>query len=44
MTAYASPEKLREARDANAFAVLRKPFKVAELLGLVAGAAGMATA
>jgi CheY-like chemotaxis protein len=44
MTAYASPEKLREARDANAFAVLRKPFKVAELLGLVAGAAGMAAA
>jgi CheY-like chemotaxis protein len=39
MTAYASPEKLREARDAHAFAVVKKPFDVGELLGLVAGAA-----
>ena len=39
MTAYASPEKLREAHDANAFAVMKKPFEVTELLGLVAGAA-----
>jgi CheY-like chemotaxis protein len=42
MTAYASPEKLREAQEAKAYAVLKKPFKVTELLGLVAGAAGAA--
>jgi CheY-like chemotaxis protein len=42
MTAYASPEKLREAKEAKAYAVLKKPFKVTELLGLVAGAAGAA--
>jgi two-component system, NtrC family, response regulator AtoC len=39
MTAYASPEMLEQARAANAFAIVKKPFVVPELLGLVAGAA-----
>ena len=39
MTAYASPEMLAQAREANAFAVVKKPFNVPELLELVAGAA-----
>lgn len=38
MTAYASESQLAEARCANAFAVLRKPFPVPQLLGLVASA------
>jgi CheY-like chemotaxis protein len=38
MTAYASESQLAEARRANAFAVLRKPFPVPQLLGLVASA------
>jgi two-component system, NtrC family, response regulator HydG len=38
MTAYANETQLREARRANAFAVLRKPFPVPQLLGLVASA------
>ena len=39
MTAYATPDTLAQAREANAFAILKKPFAVPELLGLVAGAA-----
>jgi DNA-binding NarL/FixJ family response regulator len=42
MTAYANREQLRAAREANAFAVVYKPFRVPELLGLVATAAGVA--
>jgi len=38
MTAYASESQLADARRANAFAVLRKPFPVPQLLGLVASA------
>jgi CheY-like chemotaxis protein len=38
MTAYASERQLDDARRANAFAVLRKPFPVPQLLGLVASA------
>lgn len=38
MTAYANEHQLAEARSANAFAVLRKPFPVPQLLGLVASA------
>lgn len=38
MTAYANETQLSEARRANAFAVLRKPFPVPQLLGLVASA------
>jgi CheY-like chemotaxis protein len=40
MTAYAKAERIREALEANAFAVVSKPFPVPELLGLVASAAG----
>jgi CheY-like chemotaxis protein len=40
MTAYAVEEQLRLAMDAQAFAVLHKPFQVGYLLGLVEGAAG----
>ncbi len=39
MTAYANESQLAEARRANVFAVLRKPFPVPQLLGLVASAA-----
>ena len=39
MTAYANSEQVRGALDANAFAVVNKPFQVKELLGLVASAA-----
>jgi two-component system NtrC family response regulator/two-component system nitrogen regulation response regulator GlnG len=39
MTAYANAEQVREAEEANAFAVVGKPFKVPQLLGLVAEAA-----
>jgi CheY-like chemotaxis protein len=42
MTAYAHAEKVREAHEANAYAVVGKPFKVPALLGLVASAAGAA--
>jgi CheY-like chemotaxis protein len=38
MTAYAIEERLRAAVDANAFAILHKPFAVARLLSLVASA------
>jgi CheY-like chemotaxis protein len=42
MTAYAHAEQVQQARDANAFAVVGKPFQVPALLGLVASAAGAA--
>jgi CheY-like chemotaxis protein len=42
MTAYASRDQVSAANDANAFAVLNKPFRVPELLGLVATAADAA--
>jgi DNA-binding NtrC family response regulator len=38
MTAYAMEERLRAAHDANAFAVLHKPFDAMRMLGLVADA------
>jgi two-component system, NtrC family, response regulator HydG len=38
MTAYALEERLRLAVDANAFAILHKPFPVGRLLSLVASA------
>jgi two-component system NtrC family response regulator/two-component system nitrogen regulation response regulator GlnG len=40
MTAYAKAERIREALEANAFAVMSKPFPVPELLGVIASAAG----
>ena len=39
MTAYSRAERIREALELNAFAVVSKPFPVPELLGLVASAA-----
>jgi CheY-like chemotaxis protein len=39
MTAYAVEDQLRRAMDAQAFAVVHKPFQVGYLLGLVEGAA-----
>ena len=39
MTAYAVEDQLRSAMDAQAFAVVHKPFQVGHLLGLVEGAA-----
>jgi CheY-like chemotaxis protein len=39
MTAYALEERLHVAIDANAFAILHKPFPVRRLLSLVASAA-----
>jgi CheY-like chemotaxis protein len=39
MTAYSRAERIREALEAKAFAVVSKPFPVPELLGLVASAA-----
>jgi CheY-like chemotaxis protein len=39
MTAYSRAERIREALEADAFAVVSKPFGVPELLGLVASAA-----
>jgi CheY-like chemotaxis protein len=39
MTAYSRAERIREAIEHNAFAVVSKPFPVPELLGLVASAA-----
>jgi two-component system response regulator AtoC len=42
MTAYAHATQVREALDANAFAVVGKPFQVPQLLDLVADAAGEA--
>jgi CheY-like chemotaxis protein len=39
MTAHAPKERLYDALDANAYAVMTKPFPVPELLGLVASAA-----
>lgn len=38
MTAYALEDRLRAAVDANAFAILHKPFAVGRLLSLVASA------
>jgi CheY-like chemotaxis protein len=38
VTAYAVEERLRAAVDANAFAILHKPFSVGRLLSLVASA------
>ena len=40
MTAYAVEDQLRRAMDAQAFAVVHKPFQIGYLLGLVKGAAG----
>lgn len=42
MTAYALEERLRSAVDANAFAILHKPFAVNRLLALIASASGNA--
>lgn len=42
MTAYASRDQVSAAQDANAFAVVKKPFRVPDLLGLVATAVGAA--
>jgi CheY-like chemotaxis protein len=39
MTAYAQNEQLEQAHEMNAFAVVSKPFRVPELLGLVSEAA-----
>jgi len=39
MTAYAVEDQLRQAIDAQAFAVVHKPFQIGHLLGLVEGAA-----
>jgi CheY-like chemotaxis protein len=39
MTAYSRAERIREALESKAFAVVSKPFPVPELLGLVASAA-----
>jgi len=39
MTAYALEERLRAAVDANAFAILHKPFSVGRLLKLIESAA-----
>ena len=39
MTAYAIEERLRSAVDANAFAIVHKPFSVARLLSLIESAA-----
>jgi AmiR/NasT family two-component response regulator len=38
MTAYALEERLRAAVNANAFAILHKPFAVGRLLALVESA------
>ena len=42
VTAYAVEERLRAAVDANAFAILHKPFPVGRLLSLVASASSSA--
>ena len=44
MTAYANRDQVRAALEANAFAVVNKPFQVPELLSLLADAAGAASA
>jgi CheY-like chemotaxis protein len=44
MTAYAVEERLHAAIDANAFAILHKPFPVRRLLSLVASASASASA
>jgi two-component system, NtrC family, response regulator HydG len=41
MTAYAIEERLRSAVDANAFAILHKPFSVVRLLSLIESAAAL---
>jgi AmiR/NasT family two-component response regulator len=38
MTAYAQEERLRTAVEANAFAIIYKPFETRRMLGLVAEA------
>jgi DNA-binding NtrC family response regulator len=38
MTAYAQEERLRAAVEANAFAIVHKPFETRRMLGLVAEA------
>jgi CheY-like chemotaxis protein len=43
MTAYALEERLRAAVQANAFAVVHKPFDTRRMLGLVAEAAKAVT-
>jgi CheY-like chemotaxis protein len=40
MTAYAIEERLRSAVDANAFAILHKPFAVTRLLSILESASG----
>ena len=40
MTAYAIEERLRSAVDANAFAILHKPFAVGRLLSLIESVSG----
>lgn len=42
MTAYAIEERLRSAVDANAFAILHKPFAVTRLLSILESASGSA--
>jgi CheY-like chemotaxis protein len=44
VTAYAVEERLRAAVDANAFAILHKPFPVGRLLSLVASASASRSA
>jgi len=41
MTAYGTPEVVREALDCGAFRVLNKPFEIQELAGLVEEAAAL---
>jgi two-component system, NtrC family, response regulator HydG len=43
MTAYAHANQMREAHEGNAFAVVNKPFRVPEMLDLVASAAEAVT-
>jgi DNA-binding response OmpR family regulator len=44
VTAYAVEERMRAAVDANAFAILHKPFPVGRLLSLVASASASRSA
>jgi CheY-like chemotaxis protein len=41
MTAYAIEERLRAAVDANAFAILHKPFSVVRLLSVIESAVAL---
>jgi len=38
MTAYAQEQRLKDAVNANAYAIVHKPFEARRMLGLVAGA------